>query len=377
MKVAFRADASVRIGSGHIMRCLTLADELCSRGHTCQFICRPHPGHLGQVIEARGYPVYWLQKPDEGAEACSAQTRGEPLAHAHWLGTSWEADADQTRLFLENAGCDWLIVDHYGLDCQWEQRLSSAVTRMMVIDDLADRYHCCQLLLDQNVLDVRDGAGYPELVNPGCELLLGPSFALLGCEYALLSSLIPERRGRVARVLVFVGGSDPFQLTETYLDALSTTHLSHLSVDVVLGKNYPFPERIHQKAAKRGRTEVYSGLPSLAGLMIRADVMLGGGGATNWERFCLGLPALVTSIADNQDAVNQMLAERGLIYFQGKVEQVSGDNIARMLLKILENPDALTRVSSSMRAIVDGKGTSRVADKLEEVMENDGCRLSD
>jgi len=374
VKVAFRADASDRIGSGHIMRCLTLADELCKRGHTCLFICRHHPGHLGQLIEARGYPVYWLQSP---SDAYSVQHQGEPLAHAHWLGASWEADADQTRFFLENAGCDWLIVDHYGLDYQWEQRLSSVVPRMMVIDDLADRYHCCQLLLDQNALDVRDGAGYTELVNPGCQLMLGPFFALLGCEYALLSSLIPERRGRVARVLVFVGGSDPFQLTETYLDALSTTHLSHLSVDVVLGKNYPFPERIHQKAAKRGRTEVYSGLPSLAGLMIRADVMLGGGGATNWERFCLGLPALVTSIADNQDAVNQMLAERGLIYFQGKVEQVSGDNIARMLLKILENPDALTRVSSSMRAIVDGKGTSRVADKLEDVMENDRCRLSD
>lgn len=364
MKVAFRADASVQIGTGHIMRCLTLAEELRLQGHGCEFLCRPHTGHLGDLISARGFHVHWLQEPVAGEDSA-----GQPLLmHSHWLGASWQADASQTLSVLEGMEFDWLVMDHYGLDFRWQSLLNNAVPHLMVIDDLADRHHQCDLLLDQNAIDEVGGNNYEGLINEQCKLLMGPAYALLGREYSVLASLLPSRAGQVARVVIFVGGSDGFQLTELYLDALTAPPFEHLCVDVVLGKNHPAPERVNRMAAARRGTQVHSGLPSLAGLMMRADLMLGGGGATNWERLCLGLPSIVTSIAANQDKVNQVLSRMGLIHFLGKAECVTLGDIRQMVLKILDDPVALAEESGAMRAIVDGKGTSRVVDRMSVVV---------
>lgn len=366
MKVAIRADASVQIGTGHVMRCLNLADELRRQGHRCLFICRPHAGHLGEEISGRGFSVHWLQKPAGRPDPVSE----EPLTHSRWLGTSWEADADETLVVLEGQGIDWLVVDHYSLDFRWETQVYDAASYVLAIDDLADRHHRCDMLLDQNVLGESVGNKYEGLIDQSCTPLFGPGYALLGWEYRLLASLLPDRPADIIRVLVFVGGSDPFHLTETYLEALTTSPFRHLYVDVVLGKNYPATSPVRQRAARSAGTRIYTGLPSLAGLMMRADLMLGGGGATNWERFCLGLPAIVTSIADNQDMINQTLADQGLIRFLGKVDTVTKDEICRALVEVSADPVALTEQSCRIRQLVDGKGTGRVVEKMNMRMES-------
>jgi len=144
MRIAFRTDASSQIGTGHAMRCLTLADALREQDAECQFVCREHEGHLMGYIRSRGHDTHALPRtrPSSSFES--------DLAHASWLGVDWQTDAAQTRQALGNAALDWLIVDHYALDRPWESALRSSCKRIMVIDDLADRQHDCDLLLDQN-----------------------------------------------------------------------------------------------------------------------------------------------------------------------------------------------------------------------------------
>ena len=234
----------------------------------------------------------------------------------------------------------------------------------MVIDDLADRDHHASVLLDQNALNKEIEARYLARTNSGCNLLLGPGYALLGQEYCLLANALPERDGSVSRVLVFVGGSDPYHLTESYIKVLNGKDFSHLLVDVVIGRNHPSPETVEKLIIKRPLTRLYSGLPSLSALMIRADLMLGAGGATNWERMCLGLNTIVISVAANQDSVNQELRKKGLINFLGTAEEVTLDTVSSALKKVLANPSNNAMQARNMQAIVDGKGCQRVVETL-------------
>lgn len=361
MKVVFRTDASVQIGTGHVMRCLTLAEELRRRGHTCSFVCREHSGHLGKVILGRGFVLELLRSPG-GEDGSNEISEGVP--HASLLGVHWRVDANQTHAALESLEPDWVVVDHYALDARWERHIASVAGRIMVIDDLADRDHHVNVLLDQNALDKEIETRYLARTDSGCNLLLGPGYALLGQEYCLLANALPERDGNVSRVLVFVGGSDPFHLTESYIKVLSGQDFSHLLVDVVIGRNHPAPKTVEKLVTTRPLTRLYSGLPSLSALMIRADLMLGAGGATNWERMCLGLNAIVISVAANQGSVNQELSKMGLINFLGTAEEVTLDTVSSALKNVLANPSNNAMQARNMRAIVDGKGCQRVVDTL-------------
>jgi len=361
MKIVFRTDASIRIGTGHVMRCLTLADELTRQRHECRFVCREHVGHLGDLITSKGYDLILLPSHIDDDQA-TQDSRSDD--YIRWLGVPWQEDAGQTIDTLTPWKPDWLVVDHYALDAQWENALTNAVRNIMVIDDLANRPHECSLLLDQNVLDDTIVERYEHLTGEDCTLLLGPKFALLRPEYAELAKSLPQRDGVVSRVLVFVGGSDPYHLTERYLRVLTESEFRHLLVDVVIGKNHPAPAIVESLVEARAKTRLYSMLPSLAALMVRADLMLGAGGATNWERMCLGLNSIVISVAENQNQVNKELSSSALIHFLGKAEEVDSLIISDILKVLIESPETISVSSERMRAIVDGLGCARVVNKL-------------
>ena len=157
MQVIIRVDASNEIGFGHVVRCLTLATELRCRDINCIFICRDLPGNLIERIKQEGFEYFLLP---------SFEKNNSPY------DGGWRTDAEQVLSYIKDIQPDWLVVDHYALDYQWEEYLSDTYRNLMVIDDLADRRHNCDLLLDQNFFEnmlVR----YDEKVHPSCKKLSG------------------------------------------------------------------------------------------------------------------------------------------------------------------------------------------------------------
>ncbi len=225
MYVVFRTDASHTIGTGHTIRCLTLAKALRESGAQILFICREHEGDLCNHIEEQGFAVHHLSSPREDFISEYAP------AHAAWLGATWQEDADATVAAITSLQIkpDWLIVDHYGIDQRWEDVLRPLVDRIMVIDDLADRHHDCDLLLDQNlILDME--SRYGDLVPDDCTLLLGPDYALLQPIYAELHDRIPPREGSIRRILISFGGADSNNLTGRALEAFISLNRPDIEV---------------------------------------------------------------------------------------------------------------------------------------------------
>jgi UDP-2,4-diacetamido-2,4,6-trideoxy-beta-L-altropyranose hydrolase len=186
MNITIRTDASTRIGLGHLVRCRTLATALRDQGATVRFICRAHPGHQIAALRADGLDVTALPAPPD-QEAADGD-------YAAWLGVPQAQDAAETIAALAADRPDWLIVDHYGLDVDWEQALRPHVGRILVIDDLANRRHDGDLLLDQNYAPAGT-TRYQGLLPPGARTLLGPAYALLRPEYAQHRQTLRPRNG--------------------------------------------------------------------------------------------------------------------------------------------------------------------------------------
>jgi UDP-2,4-diacetamido-2,4,6-trideoxy-beta-L-altropyranose hydrolase len=357
--ILIRADASLSIGSGHVMRCRTLARELQRRGATISFLCRRQPGDLIDLLQ-QDFPVLALPElPLASHEAL----KGRNLYGA-WLGCSQDQDAADCLQALRQAGirsADGLVVDHYGLDAQWQAQLLDGLAqpKLLVIDDLADRPHLADLLLDQNFFGETSVDRYRSLVPTACRQLLGPHYALLSPEYAQLHPLVPPRT-ELRRVLVFFGGVDPDNLTGRTLEALQAPELAELAVDVVLGSQSPHRQVVAEVVARRPHTTLHRPLSSLAGLITRADLAIGAGGATTWERACLGLPSMLVTIADNQLPFAQALDQAGKVQLLGSAAAVSAEQIRLALMAALQQrwPRA------SGQDLSDGWGAGRVATAL-------------
>lgn len=302
MHVLFRCDASLSIGSGHVIRCRTLARVLRQKGAKITFLCRRQAGDLIGLLENEFRVIALSEQPLASCEGLA----GRELYGA-WLGCSQDQDVKECLESLFHSGIsrvNWLVVDHYGLDVYWESKLLAGLAtnfsiKLFVIDDLADRSHQADLLLDQNFFTHSTHERYSDLVPEHCRKLLGPSYSLLGPEYAYLHPLIPLRQ-ELHRVLVFFGGVDSMNLTGRALDVFSQDSFSELAVDVVLGLQSEHRDDVAELVKRRPLTTIHASLPSLAGLIARADLAIGAGGASTWERACLGLTTITVPIAHNQ-----------------------------------------------------------------------------
>ena len=359
-RILIRCDASLSIGSGHVIRSRTLARQLRRRGAEVLFLCRRQPGDLISLLEQE-FRVLVL--PEQALALCEGLVGRE--LYGAWLGCSQSQDADHCLRALASAGvrsADWLVVDHYGLDASWEAQLVRALAgdkgtpKLLAIDDLADRPHQADLLLDQNFFGACTDQRYQGLVPSQCRQLLGPHYALLGPEYAHLHPLVPART-ELRRVLVFFGGVDPDNLTGRTLEALMDPALAHLAVDVVLGRQSPHRQAVADLVALRPFTTLHEPLPSLAGLIARADLSIGAGGATTWERACLKLPSLVVAIAENQLPFAEALHQVGHLQLLSEAATVSAEQIRSALLAWVANP----RQQDAGCDLTDGWGASRLA----------------
>lgn len=356
MKVVFRTDGSTFMGQGHVMRCLTLANVLRERGAEISFVCREHPGHLCDLIAQRGFGVHRLPLAVEGV----SQLPG----HAGWLGASWQADAEQTRQVVQGLGgtADVLIVDHYAIDHRWETALRPSAARILAIDDLADRVHDCDILLDQNFFSDLS-TRYDGKVPSGCVTLLGPCYALLQPVYAELHSQVALRDGPVRRIFVFFGGADTENLTGLSVAAFQQLGRPDIHLDVVMTEKNSRYQGIEKAIEGWSNICLHGPLPSLGPLMATADLAIGAGGATVWERLCLGLPSVVISLAENQKPVCEDLADTELIQYLGYKDQVNGAFLRDTLGRIVDLPN-LAEWSRECYAVCDGEGVPRVADLI-------------
>ena len=197
---------------------------------------------------------------------------------------------------------------------------------------------------------------YQGLVPQHCRQLFGPHYALLGPEYAQLHPLLPLRND-LHRVLVFFGGVDLSNLTSRALEALMEPALADLAVDVVLGHQSSHRQAVAELVARRPNTTLHGPLPSLAGLMARADLAIGAGGATTWERACLRLPSLVVAIAANQLPFSEALHQAGHLQLLGDKDTVTTEQIRSALLHLMSE----LKPGKPASALTDGWGAPRLA----------------
>jgi UDP-2,4-diacetamido-2,4,6-trideoxy-beta-L-altropyranose hydrolase len=349
-KIAIRVDASSQIGTGHFMRCLTLANALKQRGVRIRFISRHLPEHLRGMLVAKGHEFALLNSAKNDAAL-------DELAHACWLGVSQAQDATDSIRALSDETWDWLVVDHYALDVHWESALRRTVKKIIVIDDIADRQHDCDVLLDQNLYAGMQ-TRYTGKVPSHCQLLLGPRYALLREEFRQLHEQIEPRNGPVNHILVFFGGVDADNYTGQAVEALSETNIPGLHVDVVIGAQHPCREKI-KAACVQHRFICHVQTDKMAELMATADLAIGAGGSTSWERCCLGLPTLAICTADNQREQIANAATEGLLYapeLQGELIQA----IRRHVSVLMENSYLRQAISRKETQTVDGRGVLRV-----------------
>lgn len=354
-RIAFRADASVQIGNGHIVRCLTLATEFKAQGAECLFISREHSGHAFNLIRQHGFHLHPL--PDIAGDRQISSDRESEYAE--------DSDASQTAAHLAGWRPDWLIVDHYGLNARWERRLRTSCNFLMVIDDLAKRCHDCDLLLDQTLN--RSPDHYANLAPERCKLLLGQHYGILRPEFAQLRpySLARRHAPRLRRVLITMGGTDQPNATGQVLDALKVSKLpDDCTITIIMGAQAPWLEAVkHQAEEMHWNTEILVDVSNMAQLMADSDLAIGAVGGTAWERCCLGLPTLMVILADNQKTGALALESIGAAKLLGSTESIR-DNLPISLNMLLETPQELAIMSQRSSQLTDGLGVQNIFSEL-------------
>lgn len=315
MIAVFRVDASTQIGSGHVMRCLTLAQKLKKEKQAdVYFAMRLLDGNLIELVKSKGFTVFTLPK---------APLNDELKGYAKWLTATQMQDAEDTKAVISKLpAIDLLVVDSYAIDYEWESMLRPYVKEIMVIDDLANRKHDCDILLDQNY-SYNMHHKYDGLVPKTCQKYIGPQYLLLREEFYKAKKHLKKRDGSIKNILVFFGGSDLTNETKKAMEAIKLLNKPEIKVNVVVGASNKNKEQIKEICSCDERFAFYCQVENMAKLMNEADLAIGAGGTTTWERCFMELPSIVISVADNQHEGCKFIAENaGVISYLGKSSDV-------------------------------------------------------
>lgn len=363
MKAVFRTDASIEIGTGHVIRCLTLADALSQRGIQCTFICREHPGHLNNYIRSCGYEVRALSFT-ENIKKVENKSKSQRADYENWLGAGWKVDANDSLSSIAGEHVEYLFVDHYALDCKWENDLRSICGKLIVIDDLADRHHECDILLDQNLGRYTDD--YRILVPYDCSILVGPRHAILRPEFFRMreESLSRRKKYKLKRILIAMGGVDQFDMTSKVLRALSECQLpERCNITVILGATAPYLNNVQNEVKKMPYpTTLEVDVSNMAQLMAESDLSIGAPGTTSWERACLGLPAMLIILAENQRLIAESLQDCGAALIIEDSDSLRSS--LQLGIEKLSEASALKKMSEAACQLTDGLGVDRFINGL-------------
>jgi UDP-2,4-diacetamido-2,4,6-trideoxy-beta-L-altropyranose hydrolase len=336
--LCIRADADARMGTGHLMRCLALAQAWQDAGGRVTFLTACRLPELNARLAAEGAAVVPL-----GSEPGS------------------DADADETRETALRTGASWVVLDGYHFSDAFQQRVRRDGIRVLTVDDYGHAGHyTADLVLNQN-LHAHEGL-YRDR-EPHTRLLLGTRFALLRREFWPWRSwrrAVPEL---ASKVLVTLGGSDPENLTLRAIEAIVglRSDLPSLQAVVVVGVANPHLPALEAAASPGGDgVRVLRNVTDMPALMAWADIAIAAGGSTSWERALLGLPSLVLVLADNQRDVARSCAEAGIGLDLGCAGTVSRADLAEALISILPDKGRREEMARKGRELVDGHGSERV-----------------
>ncbi|MEQ5726521.1 UDP-2,4-diacetamido-2,4,6-trideoxy-beta-L-altropyranose hydrolase [Providencia rettgeri] len=357
MQIVIRADSGFEIGTGHMMRCLTLANALRNNGHDIFFVSKPHTGNIIDKVKQNNFDYATLTIND---------TPYDDLYHSRWLGSSQMDDAMQTVGIINQCikkSVDLIIVDHYAIDHRWEEILKQHTKRILVIDDLADRKHNCDYLLDQTFM--RTKQDYQSLLPKDCQLMLGSQFALLRPEFIKPLELIQQIRLKsknqmATHILVMMGGTDPLNVSAKVLDALLLDK-ENKKITVVLGPTAPHYDSVKAYCEHDKRITIMSDISNVAELMLNHDICIGAAGTTSLERCSMGLPSILVAFAENQIPILTMLGNFGAV-----IVFTLEDSHEQILSKLnyLRTPENYQRMTERCLEVCDGKGVKKVINIL-------------
>ena len=329
MKILLRADASAKTGAGHMGRCIALAQELEARGNLVEFATRTDD-RLGT----------------------SMLTRAEIPFHILDCNDDWRSDAKATREAAQAS--DWVVVDHYGLDDRWETQIRKSGSKILVIDDLANRRHDCDILVDAGRAPGSDA--YRDLLPPASAVLFGPRYSILRREFRTQQRR--ASRTRKKNILVFFGSADGSELTIPVLEALDGVDCrASLNVHVVVTDANPRRRQIRQLEG----VIVHENVPNMAALLSGMDMAIGAAGLSMWERCRLGLPSLTIALNDNQRPGLEIAASAGAVVPLELEDARSSRILYETVSAFVANRNALEAARSAARRLVDGKGAIRIA----------------
>lgn len=357
-QIIFRVDSASFMGAGHVRRCLTLADRLAGWGFSCTFICADYEESFNQLVSVAGHALKVIGRP------LSAE-QNAPEGPLSLAATLQDAEATQQTIdaITDETGRrpEAIVVDHYGLSKNWHSALRHVVDRIIVIDDLGRNEFDCDALV---VVAPETQKNYSQLVPVDCRCLLGPRFAMLRDEFALAVQSKASRSllhdGSIGRILISMGATDSQNLSSLAVRTIRAV-LGHLvEIDVILSSLAPSLGAVKLLADSDPKLTCHVDSSDMARMMDQADLAIGAGGTTAWERAAMGLPTLLTVVADNQQATADALADLGAaIVIDGGPDFVVE---LRDTLKFLSGrPGFLRMMSNAASALVDGRGASRVA----------------
>jgi UDP-2,4-diacetamido-2,4,6-trideoxy-beta-L-altropyranose hydrolase len=342
MRVLFLTEATAHIGGGHLMRCLTLAGELARGGANVRFAVNKDAPRFAPSLERAGFAV-----------------------------TTVRALSDASEIEARQGGVDTIVCDSYKFDTEIERSLRTIAAKIVVIDDLANRPHDCDLLIDTTF--GRAAENYRDLVPPETVILAGARYALLRPEFAALRDESLARRaagGGVKRILVSLGLTDFGGITARVVSALQAGELK-AQIDVVIGPRVQSRATLEAMAARDSRMELHIDPPNIARLMTNADIAIGAGGTTSWERCCLGLPTVLVVLADNQRLIADKLGEAGAVRPIAGVTDAHLVEITHTIIELSNDENARGKMTRAAATIIDGRGTGHAKEAIYALMEQD------
>jgi len=329
-----RADATPKIGSGHFMRCLALAEIWQDT--------------RGEVLFASAFDA-------PGLEARLKKDGIQFLRISHEAGTF--GDADETVKIAHQYGSDWIVVDGYHFGAEYQKKIKNSGLNLLFIDDYghADHYYA-DIVLNQNIY--ADMSFYPKY-EPFTRFLLGTKYALIRKEFLKWSNWhrnVPE----VARkILVTFGGSDPDNITLKVIDAAKTVDLDNLEVKVVIGETNPHFNLIQKTVNGFSNFTLIKNAENMPELMAWADIAISAAGSTCWELAYMGTPFIALSIAENQKPVIWGISAQNAAVNLGVGQILTQNEILNMLIKVINSKKIRSNLSKNSKKLVDGEGVSR------------------